>query len=149
MYVIVKKHWWCNYCKKTLYKRIFINLNKLIKILNGQNSFQVRQHDFQTGREVCGFIKVEEHTSCRCGCSVMAHHCSPMQHYKHGECTCECSNFVEKEICLQEVDHIRTSFTQYIKMEHTNCMIAHHCSANHHFVLYLSYATWYHIHHYI
>ncbi|XP_067002582.2 vascular endothelial growth factor A [Anabrus simplex] len=50
----------------------------------------------------CGYVVVEEHQSCMCGCAVSEQDCIPgKQKFNPGTCECECMNQEEKDMCTE------------------------------------------------
>ncbi|XP_043252894.1 balbiani ring protein 3-like [Colletes gigas] len=47
----------------------------------------------------CHYIYVQEHTECRCRCSVMKEDCNENQVYDEYNCECKCINMEERAIC--------------------------------------------------
>lgn len=82
------------------YKQHFKNAISLYK---SYLNFQVRQRNFFTKRETCGVIKIVQHSRCKCGCSVMKHHCTEKQEYRPSECRCACKNSDDQHKCAAEV----------------------------------------------
>ncbi|XP_033334237.2 uncharacterized protein LOC117225041 [Megalopta genalis] len=44
-----------------------------------------------SGDDYCYNITIEEHTMCKCLCTMMEHHCNKDQTYDEDNCSCECN----------------------------------------------------------
>ena len=44
-------------------------------------------------------VNMTEHKSCECGCKVQREDCSPLQVYYPDQCLCQCSNWLERDLC--------------------------------------------------
>jgi len=46
------------------------------------------------------------HLSCGCQCQVQEHHCHNLQKYHPEECRCECINWSDRTLCLQQSERV-------------------------------------------
>ncbi|XP_011698558.1 PREDICTED: uncharacterized protein LOC105456277 [Wasmannia auropunctata] len=49
-------------------------------------------------------VPVEEHTKCKCDCTIKEEHCNDKQHYEPHNCKCACNNVDEEEKCRRSND---------------------------------------------
>ncbi|XP_078048419.1 PDGF- and VEGF-related factor 1 isoform X2 [Augochlora pura] len=49
-------------------------------------------------------VPLEEHTKCKCDCTIKEEHCKENQSYVKSECGCKCNNVDEEEKCLRNRD---------------------------------------------
>ena len=60
-----------------------------------------RSNNAGSAPSACATAKVEEHTSCGCGCALSAGECGPRQMFVAAECRCVCAQDGERSACLQ------------------------------------------------
>ncbi|XP_049808019.1 uncharacterized protein LOC126251550 [Schistocerca nitens] len=64
----------------------------------------VRRNERNTGYVTCGYVQIEEHISCKCGCTVMPGDCNDLQEYSASDCQCNCINGRKPEDCVKPKD---------------------------------------------
>ncbi|XP_078048466.1 uncharacterized protein LOC144475920 [Augochlora pura] len=57
------------------------------------------------GDDFCYNVTIEEHTKCKCLCTIMEHNCNKDQTYDEENCSCECNaNKVDRRKCEKQTN---------------------------------------------